>query len=248
VELYAPHDVPDEQASAAYLRAKAPEPLTPHAAGHAAGVSRLGGLALVEAIRRIDRAAHAWPVSRARLQPLAYFTTTAGIPTGWAFTLRADGPACREVPATVARLLRAGLLVERQTGAMRTLHLGPSLYEGVGADPALARYGSSIDRVADLMTRLDNDTSRLVATTHHAVTVLADQLGRPPSEREAIAALRHRDRNRDRNRPPGPLELPEEGIATAIHELTSLGWLQVRPEEDSRVQQPNASISQASWT
>lgn len=81
VELYAPHDVPDEQATIDFLAAgSAPE------AEPEGSFVKPAWVAIAEAVRRINDEPFGWPIGRTRFQKLVYFAAAAGIENDVTFT------------------------------------------------------------------------------------------------------------------------------------------------------------------
>ncbi|MGH8929641.1 MAG: type II toxin-antitoxin system antitoxin DNA ADP-ribosyl glycohydrolase DarG [Egibacteraceae bacterium] len=219
VTLYAPFDVPDQQASVEFLAAG---PRTACADGRLAA----SALVLAEMVRRVHEARHAWPVGRIRLQKLAYFATAVGVPTGLEFTERNYGPFTPDLDPIVSGLVNNGVLVEVHSGRMHAVQPGPTF------DDASARYADiislherAIDHVADLLVRLDTKRSEIAATVHFAAGALAARLARRPTEREVLGKVMAWKQHR---RPP----LVELDIVLAIRDLAAIGWLDVTPSPD----------------
>jgi O-acetyl-ADP-ribose deacetylase (regulator of RNase III)/uncharacterized protein YwgA len=216
VILYAPFEAPDEQAGIEFLAAGTSLPESP-------GNGRLepGWIALAEIVRRVGQAPHAWPIGRTRLQKLAYFADAAGIPAGLTFMEASYGPYARELAPALSRLVNNGVLTESRAGPMLAVRPGPSF------DDAATRYGAAIsthdqaiDRVTNLLARLDSTETELAASVHFAATALQRQLGRTPSEREVLEKIQQWKRRRT---PP----LNERNVVAAIRDLAALGWLEV---------------------
>ena len=180
VILYAPFDVPSDQASVTFLATRPPLPEPP-----SNGRLEPGWIALAEIVRRIGQAPHAWPIGRTRLQKLAYFADAAGIPTGFDFMEASYGPYARGLAPALSRLVNNGVLTESRAGRMLAVRPGPSF------DDAAARYGATIsthdraiDRVTKLLARLDSDETELAASVQFATTALrASSVGFRASER-----------------------------------------------------------------
>jgi len=216
VKLYAPFGVPDEQASVAFLTARAPSVESP-----AIGRLEPGWIAIAEIVRRIGEAPHAWPIGRTRLQKLAYFADASGIPTGLNFLEASYGPYAQDLAPALTRLVNNGVLAETRVGRMLAVRAGPSFPD------AAARYGGTItpheqaiQRVTDLIARLDSAETELAASVHFAATALRAELGRIPSEREILRKIQHWKRRRI---PP----IDSQDVVAAIRDLAALGWIEV---------------------
>ena len=124
--LYAPFEVPDEQANVEFLAARAPlrEPTSN-------GRLEPGWIALAEIVRRIGEMPHAWPIGRTRLQKLAYFADAAGIRSGLSFLEASYGPYADGLAPALSRLVNNGVLVESRVGRMQTARPGPSFDDAV---------------------------------------------------------------------------------------------------------------------
>lgn len=219
VVLYAPFDVPDKQATSEFLADH------PRLVGDAGGLAA-GAMVVAEIVRRVHHTQYAWPVGRTKLQKLAYFATAVGVPTGLAFLEGSYGPFASDLQPMLGRLVNNGVLVEARAGRMRAVQPGPTF------DDARARYRDvitqheqAIDRVTDLMVRLDTKRSEIVASAHFAAVALAEQIGRRPTEREVLAKILDW---KQRRQPP----LAEPDIALAIRDLAALGWIDVTPSPD----------------
>ncbi len=109
---------------------------------------------------------------------------------------------------------------------MLTVRPGPTF------DDASARYQGAIQphevtiqRVVDLLVRLDSRHTEIAASMHFAASVLASELGRRPSEREVLKRVQ---RWKQRRRPP----LEERDIVIAVRGLAALGWIEVTRSSD----------------
>jgi O-acetyl-ADP-ribose deacetylase (regulator of RNase III)/uncharacterized protein YwgA len=220
VELYAPHDVPDEEATLDFL-----------AAGQAprrdAGVTYVkpAWVAIAEAVRRINDEPFGWPVGRTRFQKLVYFACAAGIDTGITFNEGSYGPFSDELKRVLTRLVNNGVLTETQRGQLLQLRPGPTFNDArVRFRATLDEQEAAIASVADLMGRLDTNRTEIAASVHFASAVVSRELGRRPTEDEVLAKVM---RWKQRRRPP----LDSEAVAAAIRDLAMLGWIDVERSE-----------------
>jgi uncharacterized protein YwgA len=69
-------------------------------------------VALATIVARIASERHHAPIVRTIFQKIAYFATTAGIPTGLDFERRPYGPRSEDLPRLTTRLINNGLLAE----------------------------------------------------------------------------------------------------------------------------------------
>ncbi|MDP9465625.1 MAG: macro domain-containing protein [Actinomycetota bacterium] len=221
VELYAPHDVPDEQATIDFL-----------VAGVARGTEpknsfvKPAWVAIAEAVRSINDEPFGWPIGRTRFQKLVYFATAAGIDTGVTFSEGSYGPFSDELKRILTKLVNNGVLTETRRGQLLQLRPGPTFGDAkVQFGSTVDKYDSAITRVADLMGRLDTSRTEVAASVHFAANALASQLGRRPTEGEVLERVL---RWKQRRRPP----LGAASVATAIRDLAMLGWMDVEPSED----------------
>ncbi|MBW3614674.1 MAG: macro domain-containing protein [Actinobacteria bacterium] len=220
VELYAPHDVPDQEATLEFLGSGSVTQYEPEGP-----LVKPAWLAIAEAVRRINDEPFGWPIGRTRFQKLVYFATAAGIDAGVGFSEGSYGPFSVELKPVLTRLVNNGVLRETQRGQLLQLTPGPTF------DDAKARYRSTlteyelaIARVADLMARLDTNRTEVAASVHFAARVAAQDLGRRPSEEEVLAKVM---RWKQRRRPP----LDIGAVSTAIRDLAMLDWIDVERSE-----------------
>ncbi len=216
VTLYAPFEVPSEQAGVEFLAAHAP-------LGESLKNGRLepGWIALAEVVRRIGQAPHAWPIGRTRLQKLAYFANAAGIAAGLTFMEASYGPYAKGLASALTRLVNNGILTESRVGRMLAVQPGPSFPDAAARyDANIAPYEQAIQRVTDLLARLDSAETELAASVHFAATALQTELGRIPTESEVLEKIQHWKRHRT-----PPLNNPD--VIAAIRDLAALGWIEV---------------------
>jgi O-acetyl-ADP-ribose deacetylase (regulator of RNase III)/uncharacterized protein YwgA len=216
VTLYAPFEVPSEQASVEFLAAHAP-------LGESLNNGRLepGWIALAEVVRRIGQSPHAWPIGRTRLQKLAYFANAAGIAAGLTFMEASYGPYAKGLTSALTRLVNNGVLTESRVGRMLAVQPGPSFPDAAARYHAnIAPYEQAIQRVTDLLARLDSAETELAASVHFAATALQTELRRIPTEREVLEKIQRWKRRRT---PP----LNDPDVIAAIRDLAALGWIEV---------------------
>jgi hypothetical protein len=219
VLLYAPFQVPDEEATVEFLARE-------QAASGGAGALPASWMAIAEIVRRIDQNSYAWPVGRIRLQKIGYFATQAGVPTDFEYVEASYGPFTHDLAKPLARMVHNGVLIERPAGRMLTVRPGPTFTEAAARyREAIEPYEAAIGRVVDLLVRLDSRHTEIAASVHFAAGVLTAELCRRPTELEV---LRRVQRWKQRRKPP----LNETEIALAIRDLGALDWIDLTRSSD----------------
>ena len=119
VDLYVPHELSIEAAETVLSdtlidieNAALPQRVPP------------GMVALVEVLSRVESEQYHWPVGRIMFQKLAYFATSAGIPTGLEYTAASYGPYAEGLKKIVAHLQNNGLVAETLQGRMIVTSVG----------------------------------------------------------------------------------------------------------------------------
>jgi O-acetyl-ADP-ribose deacetylase (regulator of RNase III)/uncharacterized protein YwgA len=221
VFLYAPFEVTDEEATIEFLAGRdAAAGAVPNA------LIGPGEVVLAEIVRRISQASHAWPVGRVRLQKLAYFATSTSVPTGLQFVEGSYGPFAQDLARMLTRLVNNGVLTEMSMGRMLAVQPGPSFPDAVSRQhEAIAKHEAAIQRVVDLLVRLDSQQSEVAASVHFAASALASELDRRPTERQVLERVKAW---KQRRRPP----LSEADLTLAIRDLAALGWIDVDRSTD----------------
>jgi uncharacterized protein YwgA/O-acetyl-ADP-ribose deacetylase (regulator of RNase III) len=218
VELYAPFGTPQAELRPEFL---GPTEQTFAAAPRSAPSFRIepGWVALVVILEHATRERYHFPIGRIGFQKLAYFATEVGIPTGLTYQKGSYGPYSAEVKQVLSRLINNGLIVERRRGQMLAAEVGPTLPDAIMAyGDFIAQWRRQIDRVVDLVVRMNTDDAEIAATVHFAATQLQQLLGKRPAEDEVLDYVMNW---KIRRRPP--LEMSE--IAVAIRRLNVLGWI-----------------------
>lgn len=224
VELYAPFGTPHEELQPDFLEgassAEAPESKVP-----------VAGVVLASIVEHISAHSHHYPVGRIGLQKIAYFATQAGVPTGLEFERRPYGPFAEGLKRLVGQMINNGLIVERPQGKRIENRPGPTLDDAQRAfADETARWRDEVDRVTDLFLRLPSARkAEIAASVHYAATSLANRnraRGRGAVEEDEVIAevLRWKER---RQPPAAPAE-----VASAVHTLAHLGWIDVIPSQD----------------
>lgn len=217
VVLYAPHGTPSPQLQLSFLEAPMERPKSP---------VPTSSLALLEIVRRVTTRKFQPPVGRTKFQKLAYFATAVGIPTDLSFERGSYGPFAEDLKSVTTAMINNGLLEEERRGQMFAAKVGRTFSDALEARAdEVARWDSEIDRVADLMMRMDTRAAEVAATVHYAWHELMEEGGQHPSESDVLEAVNEWKRRRD---PP----LDESEVASTIRHLNWLGWISAKPSSD----------------
>jgi len=227
VELYAPFGTADDELRVDFLNVETRE------ASGASNPSRIrpGWVAIVEILRSIEREPHHHPIGRISFQKLVYFATAAEIPTGLEFRRGSYGPFAPELKPILTQMVNNGLIVEEKLGRMFAVRVGPTFQDArTKFRDQLAEWRTAIERVVDLMIRLDTQQAEVAATAHFAAQVTREAGTQRPSENDVLEeALAWKARRKP--------TLAAEQLAVAIRGLGMLGWLDVDPSEELPVQE-----------
>lgn len=217
IELYAPHDAPDEQVTEEFLAG---------GAGASAGTSRLNPawMCLADIVNRINHERYHWPVGRVLFQKIAYFATAAGLPTDLSYGRASYGPFAVGLKKVTTGLVNNGVLRETVAGKGFVYTLGPTFHQALqAAEPEIEDWYPAIDRVTDLMLRMSSRQAEVAATVHFA----AGELRRKRDQVNEMDVLEEvRDWKRNRNPP-----IHDDEVAASIRALNLLGWLDVAPSD-----------------
>ncbi|MEA2193612.1 MAG: hypothetical protein QOG42_46, partial [Solirubrobacteraceae bacterium] len=225
VELYAPFATPHEQLTPSYLTSRGRNGVLMPEYEPASKVPP-AYVALVAVLARMEHDPYHWPVGSTTFQKLTYFATASGLPTSLSFTQAAYGPFAHGLRSIASQLLNNGLLRQERLGRMNAYKVGPTFEaaQRVYGDE-LEEWRGIIDRLADLLARMRTRDAELAASVHFAAQLLAEQLGRTPSEGEVMDyVLRWKS---GQEKPP----IAEE-VADAVRNLGVLGWLNLTPTSD----------------
>ncbi len=225
VGLYAPFHVPDTELDPEFLASSARLP-----DAHAPVRVPAAAVALAAILRMVEREPFRWPVGRTTFQKLAYFATQAGIPTGLDHRRSSYGPFSDELKRLQTRLVNNGLIEERRLGRMFEVRTGPTYRDAIDRYRGeLKQWRPAIERVADLLLRLDTRQAEVLASAHFAAQNLLDRSkhrGEPiPSEQDVVDEVL---RWKIRRKPP----LDEAEVAAAVRTLNVLGWVEAAHSEN----------------
>lgn len=209
-ELYVPHEVPLDDA----MRSPA---ASPHKV-------RESSVALVAILADLDEDFYHWPVGRVMLQKIAYFATASGLPTGLEFEAAPYGPFAAGLTRELARLQDNGLVREERRGRRFEVTVGPAFAAASAqAQGFLTQWREVIERVSDLIARLDTRQAEIAATVHYTARDLRTRLTRAPFASEILTAV---EQWKVRRKPP----FTHDDINQAIVSLATRGWIDVVPD------------------
>lgn len=217
VELYAPLDVPDREATGEFLGTDS-DRASVRSASHDDRKVPPALIALVEIVARIAAQPFHWPVGRVAFQKIAYFATMKGLPTGLEFRRGSYGPFCESLKSVTTRLVNHGLLVEHERGKMIVVETGPAFPAARRlAEAHLKSWSALLDDVVDLLLRMKGREVEVAATVHFAARE-ARTNGAQPSEMDVLHAVKEW---KVRRTPP----IPDSAIVESIRGLNMLGWV-----------------------
>jgi uncharacterized protein YwgA len=226
VELYAPFGTPHEELQLEFLGHRAQAAAATK--GDATPPFRVepGWVALVAILEQVRKERYHWPVGRVGFQKVAYFATEVGIPTGLSYRRGSYGPYAPEMKQVLSRLINNGLIVERKLGRMFSTDVGPTYSDAKrGYQPFLAEWQPKIDKVVDLVVRMNTDDAEVAATVHFAASKLREAAHAQPTEKEILEYVMQW---KFRRRPP----LDESEVALAVRRLNVLGWISAAASND----------------
>lgn len=222
VELYAPFGTPHEELQPEFLAER-----SVRAAKTALPGFRVepGWVALVAILEQVRKERYHWPIGRVGFQKIAYFATEVGIPTNLSYRRGSYGPYAPELKQVLSRLINNSLIVECKRGRMLSTELGPTYSDAKRAyESFLAQWQSKIDRVVDLVVRMNTDDAEVAASVHFAARKLQESNGIQPTEKQILDYVLQW---KFRRRPP----LDETEVALAIRRLNVLGWIHATASE-----------------
>ena len=226
VELYAPHGASAEELAPEFLAEQADAELP---AGDAPVRLAPAAVALAVILRLIEREPYHWPVGRITFQKLAYFATQAGIPTDLEYRRGSFGPFAEDLKRLQTKLVSNGLVAEIRRGNMFEIRTGPTYRDAVERyREQLEQWRPAVERVADLLLRVDTRRAEVLASAHYVADQLRTQQrvrgeGKP-SERDIVDEVLAW---KVRRKPP----LEETEVAMAVRGLNLLGWIDAAPSE-----------------
>jgi len=229
VELYAPFGTPHEELHPDFFVTERRHEELRSGQVETAGLPfriEPGWVALVAILEQVRRQRYHWPVGRVGFQKVAYFATEVGIPTGLSYRRGSYGPYASEIKQVLSRLINNGLIVERKLGRMLSTDVGPTFDDAKkGYQSFLAEWQPKIDKVVDLVVRMNTDDAEIAATVHFAAARLCEEKKARPTESEILHYVMQW---KLRRRPP----LEESEVALAIRRLNVLAWIDADASSD----------------
>ena len=220
VEMYAPYGAHPKEMTVEFLAQGADRPAEPSVKN---GQSALNPawVALVEILARIEQQPYHWPVGRTLFQKIAYVATNEGLPTSLHYQRGSFGPFSGDLKSLEAKLINNGLLQEERRGKMFMVTVGPNFHRvRQKFAPFFEQWGKTLDKIADLFTRVNTDQAEIIATVLFATRELVGERRTLPSETEVLEVVMHWKQKR---RPP----LDRSAVASTIRNLATLKWLGV---------------------
>lgn len=227
VELYVPFGTPHQELQPVFL-GRLFDPDLPETRLKRNPRSQVGPewVSLLKALGDLESEPYRPLIGRTLFQKLAYFATESGLELGLNYGRSSYGPYAPEMKGVTSHLLNNGLIQEHRRGRMFEVRLGPTFEAALRTfESEIAGYASVIERLTDLLARMDTRRAEVAATVHFAAGEARDQLGRTPSEDEVTAAVLEW---KQRRKPPFD---PGE-VAKTVRELNLLGWLNATPSAE----------------
>jgi uncharacterized protein YwgA len=185
-----------------------------------------GWVALVAILEQVRKERYHWPIGRVGFQKIAYFATEVGIPTGLSYRRGSYGPYAPELKQVLSRLINNALIVEHKRGRMLSTEVGPTYSDAKkGYHSFLAEWRGKIEKVVDLVVRMNTDDAEVAASVHFAGARVLESTNAQPTERQILDYVMQW---KFRRRPP----LDEGDVALAIRRLNVLGWIHASASED----------------
>lgn len=182
--------------------------------------------ALVEILRRVQDEPYHWPIGRTTFQNLAYFATSAGLPTGLQYVRGSFGPFSSDLKPIVTQLVNNGVLDEQRRGQVLGVAVGPTFPDAAGScRNDLERWEAVIGRVADLFLRMRTQDAEIAATVRYSWQDLAAASSERATEIEVLREVMCWKQRRT------PL-LVEREVAASIRHLNMLGWIDALPSPE----------------
>jgi len=184
-------------------------------------------IALMEALRELERQPYASPVGRTIFQKICYVMTEMGVATGFRFQKGSYGPFADEVKSALHEFANRNWLQEQSLGRMMALRVAPQYEEDRHKfQEEIGRHERKIAKAVDLFSRIKNTEQ-----AEEVLTVLfASRELKQAHPNEEITEQRLLDyilewkkswREEDKQR----------AVAGAIRNLVLLGWVRLRLSE-----------------
>lgn len=224
VELYAPYGTPSEELQPSFLDKIAKRGIPLHKSVYPK-ISPAWA-SIVEILRRIEEEPFHPPVGRTIFQKIAYFATVTGIPTSLHYQRGSYGPYTFALKKQITTLVYNDLIREERRGQMFSVHVGPA-FDKIKKEykKHIDMWISNIDKVSDLIMRMDTKQAEIAATVHFVAQELKRNCKMQPSEKDVLNAVMQW---KQRRRPP----LNEKEVAMTVRNLNMLDWISARASDD----------------
>lgn len=221
VEVYAPYGTPKQQLTEEFL--SSPSQMSLEGKGRKLRALKPEWIVLLEVLRDLEAQPYANPVGRTIFQKISYVMTEMGIPTGFQFGKGSYGPFSSDVKLALHDFANRNWLHEEQLGRMIALRSTTQYAKDrTQFREEISRYQKKIDKAVDLFSRIKNtEQAEEVLTVLFAARQLKTKRAGDLAEQdleEFILEWKKSWRTHDK----------KEALASAIRNLVSLGWLQLK--------------------
>ena len=220
VEIYAPYGTHPKELTVEFLESGVETHVESSQKNGQAALNP-AWMALIEILARIEQEPYHWPIGRTLFQKIAYVATSEGLPTGLGYRRSSYGPFSEDLKSVGTKLINDGLLQEERRGKMFMVTVGPNFLR---VRPKYVsffeQWNKTLDKTADLFTRVNTDQAEVIATVLFVAGELKHQQHEPPSETEVLTEVM---RWKQQRRPP----LEPKTVASTIRNLGILHWLDV---------------------
>jgi uncharacterized protein YwgA len=224
VDVYAPYGTPKQQLTEEFL--SAPSQMSLEGKGRKHRKLKPEWIVLLEVLRELEAQPYASPVGRTIFQKISYVVTEMGVPTGFQFGKGSYGPFSSDVKLALHDFANRNWLHEEQLGRMIALRSTTQYAKDrTQFREQISRYQKKIDKAVDLFSRIKStEQAEEVLTVFFAARQLkatqTNELAEQDLE-EFILDWKKSWRAHDK----------KEALASAIRNLVSLGWLQLKMPE-----------------
>jgi len=224
VEVYAPYGTPKHQLTEEFL--SSPSQMSLEGKGRKHDPLKPEWIVLLEVLRELEAQPYANPVGRTIFQKISYVLTEMGVPTGFHFAKGSYGPFSGDVKLALHDFANRNWLHEQQLGRMIALRSTPQYAKDRNQfREQIGRYQKKIDKAVDLFSRIKStEQAEEVLTVFFAARQLKPKhIGVLAEEdlEEYILDWKKSWRTHEK----------KEALASAIRNLVSLGWLQLKMAE-----------------
>jgi len=220
VEIYAPYGTHPKELTVEFLESGVDAHVESSKRNGQAALNP-AWMALVEILARIEQEPYHWPIGRTLFQKIAYVATSEGLPTGLGYRRSSYGPFSEDLKSVGTKLINDGLLQEERRGKMFMVTVGPNFHRVRSKFSSFfEEWDKTLDKTADLFTRVNTDQAEIIATVLFATRELEQARRGTPSETEVLESVMPWKQKR---RPP----LDQHTVASTIRNLAILNWLAV---------------------